>query len=234
MSDAPISREFALRIGLAARLLPDRDPAGLLRLLDAAVGLPLTRKKLQGLGVAQLQAAGGTLAGLDVGLLGQLAACLNGPLPQDDDPGVPVPEPYADGDLPGSIRVACASDSAAQLDGHFGACRRFLVYQVSAAEARLIDVRTPSDSGAEDDKNAYRARLIADCQLLYVMSIGGPAAAKVVKAGVHPVKFPAGGAARAHVESLMPVLGSAPPPWLAKVMGQAAEQRVRFERADPA
>jgi hypothetical protein len=92
-------------------------------------------------------------------------------------------------------------------------------------------VRTPDDSGAED-KNAYRAGLVSDCQVLYVASIGGPAAAKVVKADVHPIKDPEGGPARARILGLRRVLGSRPPPWLAKVMGLAPQQRVRFEREE--
>ena len=54
---------------------------------------------------------------------------------------IPTPQPYTDGDMPDSIRVACASNSGDLLNGHFGSCERFLVYQVSQAEYRLIDVR---------------------------------------------------------------------------------------------
>ncbi len=81
--------------------------------------------------------------------------------------------------LPGSIRVACASDDGEVLDGHFGSCRRFLIYEVSAAESRLVGVREVDDAEAED-KSAYRAALIADCSLLYVAATGGSAASKVV------------------------------------------------------
>ena len=66
--------------------------------------------------------------------------------------------------------------------------------------------------------------------MLFVASIGGPAAAKVVKRGIHPIKQPVSGSAREHLEQLRGVIGNAPPPWLAKVMGQDAEARVRFER----
>jgi nitrogen fixation protein NifX len=117
------------------------------------------------------------------------------------------------------------------LDGHFGSAKRFLVYQVSSSENRLIDVRVADDAEA-DDKNAYRAGLIADCQVLYVASIGGPAAAKVVKADVHPIKDPKGGSARDRVLALQRVLASNAPPWLAKVIGQAPEERIRFEREE--
>jgi hypothetical protein len=63
-----------------------------------------------------------------------------------------------------------------------------------------------------------------------VVSIGGPAAAKVVKQDIHPIKFPHGGDAVEAVAELKNTLATNPPPWLAKVMGKEAEERVRFER----
>jgi hypothetical protein len=44
-----LSDDLALRIGLAARALPDTDPARLIRVLADAVGLPPTIAKLDGL-----------------------------------------------------------------------------------------------------------------------------------------------------------------------------------------
>ena len=132
--------------------------------------------------------------------------------------------------MPDSIRVACASDTGEELDGHFGAAQRFLIYQVSAVEHRLIDVRTVGETRLSDDKNADRAALIADCQVLYVASIGGPAAAKVVKKDIHPIKDDRGGSARDRMLALQHILADKAPPWLAKVMGHAPEERIRFER----
>ena len=59
-----------------------------------------------------------------------------------------------------------------------------------------------------------------------------PAAAKVVKADVHPIKDPGGGSARGRILALQHVLASKAPPWLAKVMGLAPEERIRFEREE--
>jgi nitrogen fixation protein NifX len=232
MTDQALSEDIALRIGLAARSLPDTDPVRLLRVLADAVGLPPTTAKLDGLTVKVLKtAADGELADIDAGPLKAALALLKGQGSDDIEP-TPAPEPYTDGDLPDSIRVACASNGGELLDGHFGSCRRFLVYQVSADDARLIDCRDIDDSDAGDDKNSYRASLIDDCQVLYVASIGGPAAAKVVKRDIHPIKFPDGGSARARIASLQQVLADKTPPWLAKIMGHAADDRVRFERAE--
>ncbi len=229
--DAPISREMALRLGLAARALPDTDVPRLLRALGDTVGLPPTKKKLEKLTVKAFRAAAdGEFNDVDTEVLKEAVAILKGESEMNQDP-LPDVSPYADGDMPGSIRVACASNKGEQLDGHFGSCRNFLVYQVSAEEVRLIDIRQAKDSEAEDDKNAYRADLVGDCQVLYVMSVGGPAAAKVVKAGIHPIKFPQGGSAREQVEKLATILAGSPPPWLSKVMGHEPEERVRFERA---
>jgi nitrogen fixation protein NifX len=229
MSTGPLSDDIALRIALAARTLPETDPARLIRVLKDAVGLPPTAERLAGLRIKDLkQSANGEFADLDQSVLQAALAILKG------ESGIalvsaPATESYVEGEMPNSIRVACASDNGEELDGHFGAARRFLVYQVSATENRLIDVRTVDETQAGDDKNAYRAELIADCQVLYVASIGGPAAAKVIKKEIHPIKDAEGGSTRERMLSLQSILAEKAPPWLAKAMGHAPEERVRFE-----
>ena len=59
--------------------------------------------------------------------------------------------------------------------------------------------------------------------MLYVASIGGPAAAKVIKAEIHPIKDAAGGSARDRMAALQGILA-------AKAMGQTPEEPIRFER----
>jgi nitrogen fixation protein NifX len=229
MIASAITNEVALRIGLAARELPDTDPGRLLRVLDAAIGLPPSTKKLGKLTVKDLKSAcDGEFADMDTAAIKSALACLKGESDVSADP-LPETEAYTEGEMPNSIRVACASNKGEMLDGHFGSCRRFLIYQVSQAENRLIDIRNVDESDV-DDKNSYRASLINDCQLLFVGSIGGPAAAKVVRAGVHPIKKPQAGPAQEEINSLQQVIGKDAPPWLAKVMGQSPEERIRFEQ----
>jgi nitrogen fixation protein NifX len=228
--DKPLSNDIALRIGLAARVLPDISPARLIRVLADAIGLPPTADKLASLRIKDLKtAANGDLEDLDLDALKTALALLKGEGIAATDPP-PALDPYDEGMMPGAIRVACASNGGEVLDGHFGSARRFLIYQVSADGVRLIDARDVED-GKEEDKTAYRAHLIRDCQLLYVASIGGPAAAKVVKADIHPIQDAAGGSARARLTGLQRILADKPPPWLAKVMGHAPEARIRFEPA---
>jgi len=232
-----LSPEVALRIGLAARALPDTDPRRLINVLVDAVGLPITPTKLARLKANKLKlAADGELATIDISDIKAAVSLLKGiGVPSENDSeSLPDVQAYADGDMPGSIRVACASNHDTEVDGHFGSCKRFLIYQVSDQEVRLIDLRNADLAPEEEDKNTYRAALIEDCQLLYTVSIGGPAAAKVVRAGLHPVKTPNGGDAVEMMAQLKSVIANNPPPWLAKVMGISAEERFRFMQDEEA
>ena len=229
MSNAALNKNIALRIGLAARELPDTDVARLLGVLAQSIGLPPTAKSLSTLTVKSLKAAAdGEFADVDTAAIKSALSYLKGEAGVSSEP-LPQTQAYAEGDMPGSIRVAVASNKGEMLDGHFGSCQRFLIYQVSQEELRLVGIRAIDDAEAADDKNGYRASLINDCQLLFVASIGGPAAAKVVRAGVHPIKKPEMGEARNEIAALQPRIGPDAPPWLAKVMGQSPEERIRFE-----
>lgn len=221
----PITEAIALRIGLAARALPDVEPQRLIQVLLAlSKGIELSPLTMQALTVRRLkEGLDGALSDQPSEQLKEAVAYLRGEkavTEAADD--LPEPLPYAEGDLPGSIRVALASNSSESLDGHFGTCVRFLVYQVSPVEARLVDVRRAETGRTETmDKNDLRAEQVKDCDLLYVVSIGGPAAAKVVRREIHPIKRPEGGEAKAVLAELQAALKS-PPPWLAKAMGQPA------------
>lgn len=229
MNETNLTRDIALRIGLAARELDGVSAADLMQVLAGAVGLPPAAERLATLTPKQLRAAAGDLfAEVDADAVKTACALLSGKT--QDTLVLPEPDAYTPGDMPDSLRAACACASDELLNGHFGSCRYFLIYQVSRDEVRLVDVRPTGDCDDGGDKNAARAALIDDCQVVFVASIGGPAAAKVVRAGVHPVKYPQGGPARERMRELQSRIDNSPPPWLAKAMGYAAEDRVRFMR----
>lgn len=226
---ASITREAALRVGLAARELGGLSAKELVSALVERLDLPLTEAKLATVTVADLQVI---LQGDDVVETGtpkeqlkQAVRLLWGEgIAHSDQPAVAA---YQDGDMPGSIRVACASNKDELLDGHFGSCERFLVFQVSPAEVRLIAVRPTEEADQAEDRNVARAALIGDCQVVYVQSIGGPATAKVVRAGIHPVKVSASSKAADTLVQLQQALQS-PPPWLARIMGVEAGSLNKF------
>ncbi|MDD5249450.1 MAG: dinitrogenase iron-molybdenum cofactor biosynthesis protein [Rhodocyclaceae bacterium] len=229
---ASMTREAALRIALAARELPGVSAAGLVTAIATKLGMPLTETKLAELTVSDLReilagdhADENCVVGADSESLKAVVRLLWG----EDvaHSALPPLDAYQDGDMPGSIRVACASNLGEELDGHFGSCERFLIYQVAPAELRLVAARPTLEADHAEDRNAARAQLIGDCQVVYVQSIGGPAAAKVVRAGVHPVKVARPGGARENLARLQQALTS-PPPWLAKAMGVKAASLEKF------
>lgn len=230
-----MTRETALRIGLAARAMPGVEVRAFVAALVGRYGAPLDEEKLGRVTVAEVKALlqGDDVVEPDVGREQIKAAVryLWGEGLGGDD--VPQPAPCADGEMPGSLRVAVASNEGEMLDGHFGSCMRFLVYQVARDAMRLVDVRPTLAADVAQDRNLARAELIRDCHLVCVQSIGGPAAAKVVRAGVHPVKLPEGGTAPAALARLQATM-DAPPPWLAKAMGVASASLGRFADSDAA
>ena len=238
MTSQPISDEVALRIALAARVLPDVSVRDLIGALQINLNDEVTEESLSQLTVTQLKRSFGNIYAVDEGewegedadnqdisAFKEAVRILWGETEQCEHP-LPI-EPYQEGDMPNSIRIAVASNTAEQLDGHFGSCHRYLIYQLSVDEIRLIDVRSAIDADLSDNKNKFRVDLIRDCPVLYVVSIGGPAAAKVIQANIYPMKIETGGAIREILPDLQKAIATAPPPWLAKILGIQQDQRVK-------
>jgi nitrogen fixation protein NifX len=232
----PISEEVAVRIALAARALPDVSVRDLIEALQTNFD-DLTEENLGKVTVTQLKRSFGNIYEVDGEWEGEDAD--NGDIEafknavqilwgEQSEGEKPLPiELYEDGDMPNSIRIAVASNTAEQLDGHFGSCHRYLIYQLSKDEIRLIEVRSALEASLKEDKNTFRVSLIRDCPVLYVVSIGGPAAAKVVQANIYPMQVEAGGEAREAMAALQQAIATSPPPWLAKILGVDANERVK-------
>ncbi|TCJ14900.1 dinitrogenase iron-molybdenum cofactor biosynthesis protein [Parasulfuritortus cantonensis] len=218
---AGLARELALRIGLAARALPGPGLPGLMAALVDALGVPFSAAKFAQLTVGRLRtAAGGVLAEAPRAALREALGHLQGRIPVViADAPAPALDPCRDGAMPGSIRVAVASDGGELADGHFGHCRAYLVYQVSARELRLIDYRYAPEPGAKSARGAAHVALVGDCHLVYGRVLGNQATAQLMHAGVHPVCAPEGGPARDRLRPLQAILRGHPPPWLARAMG---------------
>jgi len=232
-----LPRELALRVALASRVLPGIDISHLLEILHSRVGSPLDDEKLKSITVTNLKTGIGSLDGeedgedIGIGLANIKLAVryLWGDEAEDED--LPEIQPYKEGDIAESIRVAIGSNSGALVNGHFGSCIRFLIYQLSRDAYRLIDIRSTLEADSAEDRNLFRAELIKDCHVLFVQSIGGPAAAKVIRADIYPIKVPDVIEANEQLSEFQKVF-TAPPPWFAKILGRTAEQRVRFRGLD--
>ena len=241
MAEQPISNEVALRIALASRLFPELSIVEFIEALQTYLGDVLDEISLSRITVTNLKTALGQTYELDgeehgedadatdIAALKKAVQILWGELDEIDQ--LPAIEPYQIGDMPNSIRVAVASNNQENLDGHFGSCLRYLIYQLSTEEIRLVDIRSAIEADLSDDKNAFRVSLIRDCPVLYIVAIGGPAAGKVVQAGIYPIKKETGGAALVMLSELQQALATSPPPWLAKILGVEAGDRVKNYKA---
>lgn len=138
------------------------------------------------------------------------------------------PAPTNDG---ARIRVGIATRSMAALDAHFGSARKFAVYDVSTAGWSFVEAVAFDDFSNEeglhktdgDDKIGPKVKALEGCQLLFVRAIGGPAAAKVVAARIHPVKMPADMSFDDVLARVRDMLAGSPPPWLRKIIGGPAK-----------
>lgn len=222
MSQPTLSRELALAIGLAARALITM-PEQLINILTANLSLPLTKSKLQSLTLAQYNKmiAQGLQQKYPKQIVKKSLKFLQSTNSTDTQQPLNQLQDFQPGDMPHSIRIAMASSAGQFIDSQFSSCQQYFIYQVAADEYRLIAIREVKidKRWKAEQKYQYRAELIADCQVVYSQSIGGLAASKVIKQGVHPIKLPGSESLFKVIDQLQYVLSSSPPPWIAKSMG---------------
>jgi len=117
------------------------------------------------------------------------------------------------------MKVAFASTDKVHVDEHFGKAEEFYIWDIGPEEAAFSGVaQLKVEEGYIDDKIEARTSVLADCALVYVGEIGGPAAARLVQKKIHPIKSKEHEPITVVVEKLQEVLKGNPPPWLRKAM----------------
>ncbi len=120
-----------------------------------------------------------------------------------------------------AMKVAFASTDKVHINEHFGQAEAFYIWDVGPDEASfagVVQVRDEAVAGHSDDKIEARCAGLADCALVYVAEIGGPAAARLVQKKIHPIKSKEQEPIAVVVKKLQEVLRDNPPPWLRKAM----------------
>ena len=129
----------------------------------------------------------------------------------------------------GAVRVAIATNDMKGLNAHFGSASRFAVYDVgkdgwSFVEALAFDDVTEESGNHKtdgDDRITPKVEALSGCHLLFCLAIGGPSAAKVVSAKIHPIKVQGPSPIDEVLDRTRTMLRGAPPPWLRKVLAEA-------------
>jgi nitrogen fixation protein NifX len=128
-----------------------------------------------------------------------------------------------------AIRVAIATQDLKSLNAHFGSAKKFAIYDVTATGWTMVETvafDTVSDEQGKhandgDDRITPKVEALKGCHLLFCLAIGGPSAAKVVAAKIHPIKMPQVQSLDAILERTRVMLNGAPPPWLRKVLSES-------------
>ncbi|SKA24628.1 nitrogen fixation protein NifX [Consotaella salsifontis] len=139
------------------------------------------------------------------------------------------------------LRIAVATNDLERLDAHFGSAMKFALYDVTAENCRLVEVLAFDDVTSEDsahtdseDRITPKVEALAGVALLFVLAIGGPSAAKVVRAGIHPIKVKEAEPIATVIERVQEMLRSAPPPWLRKIIGASSARPNFMNEEEPA
>jgi nitrogen fixation protein NifX len=115
------------------------------------------------------------------------------------------------------------------LNAHFGSAPKFALYDVTAAGWDFVEAvafgETSDETGSHqtegDDKIGPKVAALAGSHLLFCLAIGGPAAARVVSAHIHPIKIANAAPIAEVLERTRAMLAGSPPPWLRKALAQA-------------
>ena len=124
------------------------------------------------------------------------------------------------------LRIAVATNDMENLNAHFGSAKKFAVYDVTPDGFTFIAAhefdnvtKQAGKHDDQDDKITPKVDALTGCALLFALAIGGPSAAKIVKAGIHPIKRKEAEPIEAVLEQVQVMLNGTPPPFLRKILG---------------
>ena len=134
------------------------------------------------------------------------------------------------------MKIAFATHDLKTVDAHFAGARNFAIYDISAEGSRFAEAIAFANVSGEDgvhadpdeDRITPRADALKGCAILFLLAIGGPAAAKVVSRKIHPVKLQGPEPIDQILQRMQTMLAGTPPPWLRKAMSLDDGRRLAF------
>lgn len=136
-----------------------------------------------------------------------------------------------EGSLQNSIKVAFATKDMQSVNAHFGGAKEFVVYDVSQDGFALSGVvKTDTSEMEGDDKTDFKVKALSGINIMYCESIGGTAAAKVIRGGINPMKVQEPRAIEDILKELVGMLNDNPPPWVKKIMNITPQEDPRLAR----
>ena len=116
------------------------------------------------------------------------------------------------------MKVGFATNDNILINDHFGWAKNFAVYEINGDGFKFLENRYFEEEIEELSKIDKKIEGLRDLKIIFVESIGGTAAARVVKSGIHPVKSKPNDKIEDVMKDLKTVLSGNPPPWLKKII----------------
>lgn len=129
------------------------------------------------------------------------------------------------------IKVAFATKDLETINAHFGGAKEFIVYKVSP-EGFEVDgvIKTDTSAMNGDEKTEFKVKALSGINMMYCESIGGTAAAKVIRAGMNPMKVLEPRKIEDVLEELVTMINDNPPPWIKRIMNIETTEDPRLAR----
>ncbi len=118
------------------------------------------------------------------------------------------------------MKIAFCSSDGVFVNDHFGQAETIYIYDVDQNDYKYLETR---QSFKTDPKSEHldtidrKIEQISDCKIVYFTQIGGPAAAKVIKNKIFPVKVSEDNTIESIIGSMQEKFKN-PPLWLKKIL----------------
>ena len=134
-------------------------------------------------------------------------------------------------DLDNSMKVAFATKDLDLINAHFGGAKEFVVYNVSPDGFEVDGViKTDTSAMNGDEKTEFKVKALHGINIMYCESIGGTAAAKVIRAGMNPMKVQEPRKIEDVLKELVIMINDNPPPWIKRIMNIETIEDPRLAR----
>ena len=125
------------------------------------------------------------------------------------------------------MKIAFTTNDKVHINAHFGSARKIDVYEIDKEGYTFLETIHFDGNLNEDgneDKLQPKIEALHDCTIVYVSTIGGSAAARLIKQKITPIKARSEEQEVADVlNELVKTLNGNPPPWLRKALQQRSQ-----------
>jgi len=130
-----------------------------------------------------------------------------------------------------AMKIAFATKDMETINAHFGGAKEFVVYDLNKDGFVLSGVvKTDTSKFTGDDKTDFKVSALKGINIMYCESIGGTAAAKVIRAGINPMKVPEPRKIEDVLKELLVMVNGNPPPWVKRIMNIETTEDPRLAR----